>query len=544
MASLRQAVAASINRLGDVFKTRARAMYPNGGSSWNYGFEGAQRQRRLLAFRPSEAAINTLLVQSGPILRARARHLVRNNPYAKKAQRVFVTALVGTGIRPIPQIENANLKALATRLWSDWCDEADADGVVDFYGLQVLAARAMFDAGECFMRFRPRLPEDGLSVPFQIQLLESEFCPYELNSIASNGNVIKAGIEFDKIGRRVAYWFWKRHPGEYLSTNGVDQGYTRVPAEEVVHLFEPLRPGQIRGVSWLSAAIVRAYVLDQYDDAELERKKTAALFAGFIVKKSADDAGPLEPQDQPSVVQADSHVAAPDEAVAGLTPGMLQVLLEGEDIKFSNPADVGPNYEAFEYRALLGLCAAMDMPYSSVTGDRNKASYSSERSGQLDMRAAISLIQRTVMIFQMCKPTFKRFMSDAVLVAALPIKAADFNKSMRDYVRAKWIPPRQEWVDPLKDTQAENLAMRAGITSREAVIASRGGDLAEVDDAIARSNQSADGHGLVLDSDPRRTNTRGSAPPPDLGEPAPANTDKDETPDDGPDPEIDEEEAA
>jgi lambda family phage portal protein len=537
---IRERIATGMRQMGDAIVGKRAQASNLGGGGFGSGYEGAQRSRRLLAFRPTEAAINSLLIQSGPMLRARARHLVRNNPYAKKAQRVFVSALVGTGIRPIPQPTEVKLKQPLTDLWNHWCEEADADGLVDFYGLQVLSARAMFDAGECFMRFRSRQPEDGLAVPFQIQLLESEFCPYELNSIADNGNVIRAGVEFDKIGRRVAYWFWKRHPGEYVSTT-VAQGYTRVPAEEVVHLFEPIRPGQIRGVSWLSAAIVRAYVLDQYDDAELERKKTAALFAGFVTKKSADDDGPLAPQEQPAVQQADTAQNAPDEAVAGLTPGMLQVLLEGEDIKFSNPADVGPNFEAFEYRALLGLCAALDMPYSSVTGDRSKATYSSERAAMIDMRAAIAPIQRTVMVFQMCRPTFRRFTADAVLGGSLPIKVQDYNKSPRDFFRATWIPPRLEWVDPFKDIQAEKMAIRAGLKSREASIASLGGDIAEVDDAIARSNKSADDHGLVLDTDPRRTNERGSGPPPDLT--APADTAAPEAPDEGDD-QISEEDAA
>jgi hypothetical protein len=37
----------------------------------------------------------------------------------------------------------------------------------------------------------------------------------------------------------------------------------------------------------------------------------------------------------------------------------MQLLLPGEDIKFSDPADVGGSYEAFQYRTLLACCAAM-----------------------------------------------------------------------------------------------------------------------------------------------------------------------------------------
>ena len=63
----------------------------------------------------------------------------------------------------------------------------------------------------------------------------------------------------------------------------------RVPASEIMHLFRPLRPGQIRGEPWLARALVKLNELDQYDDAELVRKKTAAMFAGFVTRLAPED---------------------------------------------------------------------------------------------------------------------------------------------------------------------------------------------------------------------------------------------------------------
>ena len=45
----------------------------------------------------------------------------------------------------------------------------------------------------------------------------------------------------------------------------------------------------------------------------------------------------------------------------------------------------------------------------------------------------------------------------------------------------QWIPPRWDWVDPLKDIQAQVLAMEAGITSRRKVVEATGYDVEEVD---------------------------------------------------------------
>ena len=108
----------------------------------------------------------------------------------------------------------------------------------------------------------------------------------------SSGNLLRAGIEFDRLGRRVAYHLYRSHPEDgalapMSGTGGMDT--VRVPAAEVIHLFRPLRPGQIRGEPWLARALAKLNELDQYDDAELVRKKTAAMFAGFITRLDLED---------------------------------------------------------------------------------------------------------------------------------------------------------------------------------------------------------------------------------------------------------------
>jgi lambda family phage portal protein len=199
----------------------------------------------------------------------------------------FTAHAVGAGIKPSSLIEDGALKDRIQRLWLAWTDEADADGLTDFYGLQAMAARAMFEAGECFLRFRPRRPDDGLTVPLQLQMLSSEHLPLGKCETLPNGNEIIFGIELDRIGRRVAYHFHRTHPGD-VRQGGVGE-LVRVPAEQVCHMFHPIAEGQIRGVPWVAPAMVRLWLLDQYRDAELDRKKVAAMFAGFVTRPGPDD---------------------------------------------------------------------------------------------------------------------------------------------------------------------------------------------------------------------------------------------------------------
>ena len=169
------------------------------------GFDAGQHHRRLRGFRATRAHVNALIAASGPDITARARWLVRNNGYAANAVESWAANTVGDGIKPISKITDPERKEDLQRLWLAWTDEADAEGLTDFYGLQRRAAREVFIAGEVFFRMRPRRPGDALTVPLQLQMLPAEMLPLDASGTAATGNVIRQGIEFDRIGRRVAY---------------------------------------------------------------------------------------------------------------------------------------------------------------------------------------------------------------------------------------------------------------------------------------------------------------------------------------------------
>jgi len=497
----------------------AARLLATGKLAQSTGFEGAQMQRRLMAWRAGSESINRLVLQGGDLQRLRARQLVRTNPYASNAAASFTAHAVGCGIKPSSLVEDGQLKDEIQRLWLAWTDEADADGLTDFYGLQAMAARAMFEAGECFFRFRPRRPEDGLQearrggspdrepmrVPLQLQMLSSEHLPLGKIETLPNGHEIIFGIEFDRIGRRVAYHFHRTHPGD-VRQQGMGE-LVRVPADQVCHVFHPIAEGQIRGVPWVAPAMVRLWLLDQYDDAELDRKKVAAMFAGFVTRPGPDD---VMGEDG---VQKDQDGAA----LVGLQPGTMQLLLPGEDIKFSDPADVGGSYEAFQYRTLLACCAAMGVPYTNVTGDLRQANYSSLREGKLEFRRRIEQFQHNTLVFQLCRPVWNRWIRDAVLAGALELPG--FARDPAPYLAVKWIPPMWEWVDPLKDRKAEIEAIAAGLKSRSDVIESEGYDAEEVDRRIAADHAREQELGLGFGSTPGTDRASGrSVPDPVDGE--------------------------
>jgi lambda family phage portal protein len=177
----------------------------------------------------------------------------------------------------------------------------------------------------------------------------------------------------------------------------------------------------------------------------------------------------------------------------------MQVLLPGEDVTFSSPADVGGGYEAFQYRTLLAVSASLGLPYHLVTGDVRQANYSSLRAELVEFRRRIGQLQHGVLAPQLCRPIWRRWLETAVLSGAL--EARDLSA----LTPVQWIPPRWDWVDPLKDIQAQVLAMEAGLTSRRKVVEATGYDIEEVDRENAADAQRAAELGLRYRTTPGET---------------------------------------
>jgi capsid protein len=212
-----------------------------------------------MAWRAGSESINSLMLQGGELQRARARQLVRSNPYAAIAAASFTAHLVGCGIKPSSLVEDAALKDRIQRLWLAWTDEADADGLTDFCGLQAMAARAMFEAGECFFRFRLRRPGDGLSVPLQLQMLSAEHLPLDKFETLANGHEIVFGIEFDR--KKVAAMFagFVTRPAAMTSWARTVRPRTRMAPRSSVCSPAPCISSSIRSFAWCPRAASEAH---------------------------------------------------------------------------------------------------------------------------------------------------------------------------------------------------------------------------------------------------------------------------------------------
>lgn len=447
-------------------------------------YEGAKVGRRTDSWVAAGTDANTEIASDLIRLRNRSRDLVRNNAYAAKAVAALAANLVGTGIIPRARASTSKKTELADRLWERWSREVDADGHTDFNGLQALIARTVVESGECLVRFRRRKVDDGLSVPLQLQVLEPDHLDSSRDGEVSGSGWIQQGIEFDGLGQRVAYWLYPRHPGN-LSLGSARESI-RVPAEDVLHLYDRLRPGQIRGVTWFAPAIIKLRDLDEYDEAELVRKKIEACFVAFVM--GGDDGEPLG-----------EDAANTDDRIESFEPGMVEYLPQGKDVKFGQPS-TSAGYAEYMRVQLHAVASAVGLTYELLTGDLSQVNYSSIRAGLIEFRRRIKQTQSQLFIPGLCRPVWQRFIETAQAAGKLP--KGEFS--------AEWTPPRFEAVDPIKDVQADILAVRAGLMTLKEAIARQGYDPSLVLQEISQTFDELDALGIVLDTDPRRATRSGA----------------------------------
>ncbi len=149
---------------------------------------------------------------------------------------------------------------------------------------------------------------------------------------------------------------------------------------------------------------------------------------------------------------------------------------------------------------MLQVAAALGLPYANLSADMLKANYSNTRAALLEFRRRIEAFQHSVLVFQLCRAVWARWMDTAVLSGDLDLP--DYEQRRADYLDCSWLPPRWDWVDPLKDIRAEINAIEAGLKSRTQAIAERGFDAAMVDAEIAGDHRREDSLGLRFGREP------------------------------------------
>lgn len=435
--------------------------------------------------------------------RARSRHEYLHNEYAARAKQLRVDYAVGAGLRP--HIKGDPKLQL---FWDTFVENSDPRGFLDYYAQQAQALSEDIEGGEVIVLPRRRRPEDGLRVPLQVQVVESEYLPtIRLGGMPDSAI---AGIELD-LERPVGYWLYERHPAEGLTFGGDLPPVKRYGADRVCHIFDSAkaRAGQLRGAPSIAKALARMRQVEKYESADLHRKQTAALLGVAVRMPSADD-------DLPDVLKtgSDQREEGQPYAMAPLEPGAILGLPPGADIDIINPNDSSTGYKEAWQTRYMGIATGLGVPYFLLTGDFAGVNERSLRVGMLDFFRQVKA-DRKRLNHQMNRKVWSFFLEAAERAGWKP----PAGKTRADYERVEWIGEPLPHIHPVQEIQAQVNAIRAGIKTLGQVHQENGTDLETFLAEKALENAAIDAIGASFDTDPRRLTKAGGYQSVDLPTP-------------------------
>lgn len=464
-------------------------------------YDGAGTGRRLEDWRTRGTSANAEVAAGASSLRDRARDLVRNNPNASKAKREFVSALVGDGIRPRSATGIAEIDREVDALWSvtepllDAKSGRNGAAATGWYAKQATGAGGWFESGEVIQRRLVRTMDWGLPVPLQVELLEADHLDASITVELGEGRRVVQGVEFDASGGVVAYHILPRHPGESIggfdftvgagAMGGVFTGgrAVRIEAWKIAHMYEELRPGQVRGIPWLTPVIVAMKDLDDAADAERVRMRIAACVTAFVYGNEVEEEG--------IATKVEDAEGNPIEV---LEPGLIAYVRGGKDVKFPVPGTV-TGWEGFNRVELTRIAAGLGTTYELISGDLSHVNFSSIRAGQIGFRRLIEACSALWFVPLFCAPVWGWFIEGAVGAGLLKPRPGGYP--------ARWVRSPWREVDAQKHHTAIKLAMRNGtLTFPEAVTSETGRDWREVLAEHALVKTEVETLGLNFDSLP------------------------------------------
>ena len=427
-------------------------------------------------------------------LRDRSREMVRNNPYARQAKRTTQINVVGTGIKlqsQVQQLRGTKRDDRTNRLieakWEVWtrAQNCDVSGRYSFHQLEWLAAGALPESGEAIFRI-VRRPFGNSKVPLALQILESDLLDeeYQGGTLAKT-NEWRNGVEVNEWGRPVRYAFLTRHPGDYWFQNAPQKAekHVFIPADDVIHLFMPERPGQNRGVPWFHSVMADAHQLQGYEEAAVVRARVAASIMGFITNNE----GELIADDVDN-----------KQRVSDFEPGTYKYLSPGESVTVPNINSPDQQFEMFVKNKVRRFASGFGCSYETLSRDFSDTNYSSSRLSLLEDREHWRVIQN-YLIENFHMRIFREWLGLAVLSGELPF--ADFETRPERYETPRWMARGWSWVDPLKEVKAYREAEQAGYMTKAQIIAYTGGDYDDNVTELAREQDLAQSSGIVLDKD-------------------------------------------
>ena len=454
-------------------------------------YDGVNTGRLFSDFVTSERSADSELRFALKVLRNRSRDLSVNNEYVRRYFELLKINVIGDkgiqfqskavdSIGNLDQTGNQSVEN-AFKMWGK-CGYCTVDGKLSWIDAQKLAVELMAKDGEAFIvKHRNAAFRDS----FALEFIEADQIDDQLNKKLGNGREIRMGVELDRFKRPVAYHQLQYHPGDFdYATNTKSEKYKRIPAENVIHLYKQLRPGQTRGEPWLTPAITAIKQLGAFREAAVVNARVGASKMGFFTSPSGDGFVADDYDGQTPIISAE--------------PGTFHNLPTGVNFVDFQPTFPSNDFDSFHKSILKGIASGLGVSYTSLSNDLEATSYSSIRQGALEERDFYKNVTQFVI------DHFVRAVFDSWLGAAMEV--GSFGIPLRQYDRfsaaAEFRGRGFSWVDPQKEMNAAISGLQSGILPLNSVAAQYGMDTEELLSQISRDRELAEQFGVEYSLEP------------------------------------------
>jgi len=291
------------------------------------------------------------------------------------------------GLWPDPQTGNDEANKILSEKFRAWGNDplqCDISGVQTFVDQQELVLRSTFVDGDIF---GVTTDDDGL------QLIEAHRCRTPNNT---KRNVVH-GVLLDDMRRRLEYWFTNDDIDPNMALNRVGDieqvsAFDSQGWPNIIHVFNPKRVSQTRGVSALAPVFDVAGMFEDINFAKLVQQQVVSCFA-FI---RTMEAGTVREGESPRFGDQESgtYIDGAKKLIEQIAPGMELEAQPGEKVEGFTPNI--PNPGAMEHFKLMltEIGLALGMPLAMLMLDASETNFSGWRGAMDQARMGFRRNQR------------------------------------------------------------------------------------------------------------------------------------------------------
>lgn len=466
-------------------------------------------------WRPPLKSADGDMLRDAREVRARARDLRRNHPYAQQAVRASRLGVIGRRLRyscrpdyrflGIDAEEAARWGQEFERLWESYAHSRffypDAARRLNFTQKMALAHDSLFVDGEYLgaMSWDERRKWRTCIRSIDVDRLSQ---PYGMPETSR----LKAGVMLDELEAPVGYYTRDAHPADAgldaarFNSWTFDRRETDWGRPIMLHVFEQERPGQTRGISAFASVITAMKGGAEFTDAALQQAILQSSYAAVLQSQAnyekaleiLNGAAPVN--DQRSIIDlAEENLAAAlahhEQIKLRFQGAQIPVLWPGEELKLMTPATGAVGIGDFQAHATKSYAAGTGTDPIQVSQDYSQVNYSSAK-----MAAATSFrhyeARRQLLTDNIGLQHVAAFLEEVFHSGAvkLPkgVKPFEFYDAQDALIAGQFLTQGAPNLDPVKEAQAMQMELSMGISTRQDALAERGIDYIEYFDQLER----------------------------------------------------------